>query len=198
VRPGDPGKFLRPVADLAALDRGRIVGPGLREIDRAGYTRRETTVESLTAQRGARGYATRLSGFHHEAIRLPSGHTLTLAYTERLLSDVQGFRGPAVLLGTAIIDLDPLWQVAWVWDAFDHLDVNRRAVLGEECTPENLSCPPSMLDRAGQPPWPQDWLQAHALRARRDGPLLLSLRIQDWSVRSAYGHGTGDGRVLWR
>lgn len=198
LRPGDPGRFLLHVVDLAALDQGRIVSTVLREIDLAGYTRRETTVESLNAQLAARGYATRLSGFHHEAIRLPSGHTLTLAYTERLLSDVQGFRGPVVLLGTAIIDLDPLWQVAWVWDAFDHLDVNRRAVLGEECTPENLSCPPSVLDRDGQPPWPQDWLHANALLALPDGHLLLSLRNQDWIVKIAYGHGTGDGRVLWR
>jgi hypothetical protein len=31
----------------------------------------------------------------------------------------------------SIIVLNKNFQVSWVWDAFDHLDVNRGPVLGE-------------------------------------------------------------------
>ena len=58
-----------------------------------------------------------------------------------------------------IVVLDADFQVAWAWDAFDHLDVNRGPVLGEVTqpgTPEPTAAVPSSRRSTGctSTPWP--------------------------------------------
>ena len=67
-------------------------------------------------------------GFYHEAEYLPSGATVVLGITERTID----FNGtPTNYVGTMVVVLDEGFQATWAWDAFDHLDVNRRPILGE-------------------------------------------------------------------
>ena len=78
-------------------------------------------------------------------------------------------------MGTAVVDLDPNENVAWVWDAFDHLDVNRHP----------MSFP--------------DWTHGNALAySADDGNLLLSLRHQSWVLKIDYQNGNGSGDILWK
>ena len=104
----------------------------LREVDLLGNTVCETNISRLAEQLAGRGIVSRckkdgqqcIPAFHHEAIRLPNGHTLALAGIERMFPDgAQGSKDPVDVLGDLIIDLDPDFQVAWVWNAFDHLDL---------------------------------------------------------------------------
>jgi hypothetical protein len=85
--------------------------------------------------------------------------------------------------------------VAWYWRSFDHLDVNRAAVLGETCTNGQEGCPPVFLTTGIA----QDWLHANALYyTLSDGSLLFSMRHQDWIDKIDYGNGSGSGNVVWR
>jgi hypothetical protein len=78
-------------------------------------------------------------------------------------------------LGDAIVDLDPNYNPVWVWDAFDHLDVNRH--------PMNFP----------------DWTHANALDyVPDDGNLLISLRHQNWVLKIDYQNGNGSGDVIWK
>jgi arylsulfate sulfotransferase len=60
-------------------------------------------------------------------------------------------------MGNAIVDLDARGHPVWVWDAFDHLDVNRHPI----CFP--------------------GWTHANAfVYSQNDANLLISLRHQSW------------------
>jgi len=102
----------------------------LREFDLAGNTTLETNAEEINQQLAALG-ARQISGFHHEARRLPNGRIMLLADVEQVLINMQG-PGAVDVLGDMIIVLDRNLQVVWTWDAFDHLNVRpRAATLGE-------------------------------------------------------------------
>jgi hypothetical protein len=177
----------------------------LREIDLAGNILRETNTARVSEQLVAMGQTSScqsdstqclVGAFHHEAIRLPNGHTMVMADAEKIFTD--GTQGSSVansidIIGDIIIDLDTNWQVAWLWNSFDHLDVNRAAVLGETCLKVQFGCPPLFLaDQAN------DWLHGNAIDYVSDGSLLLSMRHQDWVVKIDYNNGAGTGDVLWR
>jgi hypothetical protein len=187
--------LLRPAAGgtmLLAMNDGGVQWQVLREIDLAGNSLRETTVGRVSEQLVDRGEDP-ITAFHHDALRLPNGHTLVLASVERILVDVQG-PGPVDVLGDMIVDLDEDWQVAWSWNAFDHLDARRAAVLGETCTGPADGCRPLRLATRAN-----DWTHANSLAYRPDdGSLVVSLRHQDWAVKIDYADGAGTGAVLWR
>ena len=61
----------------------------------------------------------------------------------------------------------------WVWNSFDHLDINRH---------------PYMFP---------DWTHANALLYTSDGNLLVSIRHQNWIIKIDYENGKGSGDVLW-
>jgi hypothetical protein len=167
----------------------------LLEIDLAGNTLRETNVLRVNQQLAERAQPP-ITGFHHEAMRLANGHTLAMAYVERIFTNVQGVSGEVDILGNMLIDLDENWQVAWTWNAFDHLDINRAAVLGEVCggVGSRTGCP--LLTLA---PTAHDWLHTNAIAySPLDGNLLLSVRHQDWIIKIAYSDGAGNGHVIWR
>jgi hypothetical protein len=150
----------------------------VREIDLAGNPLRETSTAAVNAQLLAMGHEITY-GFHHEAKRLPNGDTAVLALTHKtVVINSQ----PENYLGDDIIVLDQNFQVVWVWDAFDHLDVNRGPILGETDMNGNV-----------------DWLHSNSISwSPADGNLSLSLRNQDWVIKIDYENGNGDGHVIWR
>jgi hypothetical protein len=162
----------------------------LREIDLAGDTVRETNLDAVNAQLTAMGQESVYS-LTHDVTRLPDGRTAVIGLTERTVN-VNGT--PTNYVGADVVVLDQNFQVAWVWDSFDHLDVNRGPVLGE-------TVQPGILDPdAAVPNLPAvDWLHANSVDwSPADGNLTLSLRNQDWVIKIDYANGAGDGRVLWR
>jgi hypothetical protein len=78
------------------------------------------------------------------------------------------------VVGDGLIDLDENWNPVWVWNSFDHLDVNRHL--------------------EGLP----DWTHANAVVHTADGNLLLSMRHQSWVIKIDYRDGVGTGDILWR
>src|SRR5262245_4487775 len=161
----------------------------LREIDLAGNPVRETNLAAVNAQLTALGHEISY-GFHHDVQRLPNGDTVVLALTERKI-DINGT--PTNYIGDLIVVLDKDLQVAWVWDAFDHLDVNRGPVLGE-IVQQGEQGPDSIV-----PDYPAvSWLHNNAISLAPDGNLVLSARMQDWVLKIDYRNGAGDGHVIWR
>jgi hypothetical protein len=162
----------------------------LREIDLAGNPVRETNLAAVNAQLTALGHEISY-GFHHDVQRLPDGDTVVLAFTERKV-DIHGT--PTNYIGDLILVLDEDFRVAWAWDAFDHLDVNRGPVLGEVVN-QGEPGPDSVV-----PDYPAvSWLHDNAVSlSPADGDLLLSVRHQDWVIKIDYRNGAGDGHVVWR
>lgn len=183
--PGAGGTFMMKV------DVGDYQARILREVDLAGNVVRETNVDAINAQLAAMGYSEPFTSFHHESLPLPNGDVAVLGSVERILVDVQG-PGAVDVLGDYVVVLDSNWQVKWVWNAFDHLDTYRLAVLGEVCQHQSLGCPPVFLDAQAN-----DWTHANAIDYSDDGNLLVSLRHQDWIVKIDYQDGLGDGHVIW-
>ncbi|MCC6859840.1 MAG: aryl-sulfate sulfotransferase [Bryobacterales bacterium] len=162
----------------------------LREFDLAGMTVRETNAARVSEQLRALGKRP-IGGFHHDARRLPDGNFLVLASNEQILTDVQG-PGPVNVIGDEILVLDRDLQVIWVWDAFDHLDTARPAVMGENCARGAGGCAPFyQTDHAS------DWLHGNSVQFTPDGNILYSARHQDWLIKIDYRNGEGNGEVLW-
>jgi hypothetical protein len=162
----------------------------LREIDLADDPVRETNLDAINAQLTAMGRGV-ITSLTHDVQRLPGGGTAVIGLTERSV-DINGT--PTNYVGADIIVLDRNFQVAWVWDSFDHLDVNRGPILGE-------TVQAGVLDPdAAVPNLPAvDWLHANAVNwSPADGDLTVSLRHQDWVIKIDYANGTGDGHVVWR
>jgi hypothetical protein len=164
----------------------------LRQIDLAGNVVLETNAARVNEQLRALGKQA-MTSFHHEARRLPNGNILVLAGNERILTDVQG-PGPVDVIGDMILvlDKDDL-SVLWVWDAFDHLDVTRKAILDEKCTKGAGGCPAFYLAEIAN-----DWLHGNSLALTPDGDIIYSARHQDWVIKIHYGSGYGSGEVMWR
>ena len=165
--------------------QGDLSRQTIREFDLTGTTITETNVARVNEQLAAMGKGA-ITGFHHEASRLPDGKILALASNERLLTDVQG-PGAVDVIGDVVIIMNPDLKIVWVWDAFDHLDVRRKAVLGETCA----VC--ASLAKIAN-----DWTHMNSAEQTPDGNLLLSSRHQDWIYKIDYENGNGDGHVIWR
>ncbi|MCA9940973.1 MAG: aryl-sulfate sulfotransferase [Anaerolineales bacterium] len=188
-------QFMRPVPGgtfLIRADRPDVQGQIMREVDLAGNVVRETTVEAVDAQIKAMGFTDDFTTFHHEARLMENGYYVMLGNNERILVDVQG-PGPVDVIGDYIVVLDHEWQVVWAWNAFDHLDPARLAILDEHCVSQGPGCPPLFLDVIAN-----DWTHANSVAYTPDGNLLLSMRHQDWVVKLNYANGAGDGSVIWR
>ena len=116
-----------------------------------------------------------LQVFSHDVTLLPNGHMLVMANTFKPFTDVQGYPGVTNVLGDVVVDLDPNMQPVWVWNSFDHFDVNRHPM--------------------GFP----DWTHGNAiLYSPDDGNFLVSIRHQNWVVKVNYNHGQGDGSTIWK
>ncbi len=189
--------FTRPVAGgtfLGIHEDGTVDSSHqwVREFDLAFNTIAETNAARINEQLAAMGIHP-INAFHHEARKLPNGGYLVLADSERILTDVQG-PGPADVIGDTILVLDSNMQLTWAWDAFDHLDPHRMAILGEQCAyPAGLVCAPFYQSKNAN-----DWLHGNALQLTPDGNILFSIRHQDWIVKIDYRNGGGTGAILWR
>jgi arylsulfate sulfotransferase len=185
TRPGDTGKFFGLAT--AGIDPQYDF---LREFDLTGMTLRETNVARVSEQLQAIGHRP-ISGFHHDARALSNGRILMLASVEQVLTDVQG-PGPVDVIGDMVVVLDHDLNVVWAWDAFDHLDPHRMAVLGEDCSTPG-ACAPHYLS-----PNAKDWTHGNSIATTPDGDILYSTRHQDWLIRIAFADGRGDGSIVWR
>lgn len=147
----------------------------LREVDLAGNTIREMDIYALQQKLKNAGYDFVPGGYHHDFITLDNGHLLVLVSLSKSFTDLVGYPGTTNVEGDAVVDLDPDWNPVWVWNAFDHLDVNRH--LG------------------GLP----DWTHSNALLySPSDSNLIISMRHQSWVLKVDYNNGTGTGNILWR
>ncbi len=176
----------------------------VREIDLAGNITLETNAnrinEQLAAMTGPNGQPRRaITGFDHEARRLTNGNIAVKASSEMLVTNAgqcgttSGNPNTCDVIGAQILILNPNLQIVWAWDAFDFLDISRRASLNEVCTQTDNGCPAFFLAATAN-----DWLHANSIQLGPDGSLLFSLRDQDWVIKINYANGTGDGSVLWR
>ncbi|MEO0422133.1 MAG: aryl-sulfate sulfotransferase [Pseudomonadota bacterium] len=191
-------------------DRFRV-----REIDLVGNTLRETNARRLSEQFAANGGTVPLTTIHHEARELPNGQWIVLAHSEARIDGAQGEEGPVDILSDIILGLDRNMQVIWQWDAFEHVDLEKVAILGELCTynPETGAtqggCPILFLSQDDYGPEgpgsepdgvleANDWLHSNALGYREsDGTIVMSIRHLDWMMGIDYADGQGTGAVKW-
>ena len=176
-----------------------------QEIDLAGNITLQTNVhrinDQLAKMTGPNGQPRRpVTQFDHEVRRLSNGKIAVKAASEMLVTNAaqcgtDGSGNPKTcdVIGEQVLILNANLQLIWAWDAFDFLDINRRAVLDEVCHIGKAGCPVFFLADAAQ-----DWLHGNSIQLAGDGSILLSLRHQDWVIDINYANGTGDGSVIWR
>jgi arylsulfate sulfotransferase len=147
----------------------------MREVDLAGNTIRELSMANLNAALQKTGLSADLANFSHDFTILPNGHYLIVANQARVFNDLPGYSGQTTVVGDAIVDLDADWKPVWVWNEFDHLDVNRHPM--------------------GFP----DWTHTNSVAySASDGNFIVSMRHQNWVIKVDYRNGEGTGNVLWR
>ncbi len=112
-----------PTTQLSNLPSGTI--DVIREVDLAGNTIRELSLAQLEQSLTAQGYSFTLQGFHHDVVPLPNGHVVLLADMREPYANLPGYPGTTSVLGDLLVDVDQNFNPIWVWNAFDHLDVNR-------------------------------------------------------------------------
>ncbi len=145
----------------------------IREIDLLGDTVKEISVVQLNQELQAANYNLTLQTVHHDVTVLPNGHWLVIANTFKSVV-LTGQTTPTKVLGDVIIDLDTNLNPVWVWNEFDHLDVNRHPYL-----------------------FP-DWTHTNAVvYSPDDGNILVSMRHQNWLVKVDYNNGAGTGNIIW-
>jgi arylsulfate sulfotransferase len=150
----------------------------IREIDLTGEVIWQMTRVELNAALAAAtctGCNITVIGTHHDFAVLPNGHIVFIASTEQSVT-LTGDTTPTNVVGDVLIDLDQNHNPVWLWNAFDHLDVNRHP----------MSFPP-------------DWLHSNSLvYSPDDKALMLSIRHQAWVIKINYNDGAGDGSILWK
>jgi arylsulfate sulfotransferase len=160
---------------IVAFGTPPVSDASVREIDLAGNTIRELTLTDLSQKLAAAGYNLTLTAIDHDVLLMPNGHWLFLTVNTRIFHDLPGYPGDTTVSGNALIDVDQNNNPVWVWDAFDHLDVNRHP----------FAFP--------------DWTHANSLAyVPEDGNVLLSIRHQHWVVKIDYANGLGAGDIIWK
>lgn len=180
------GDFLMVISYLSSLPPQAVAHiPNtlnlVREVDLAGNTIRQITMDQLNQRLATAGFhdsdgsAYQLRSFHHSAIALPNGHWVVLASDPKTFTNLPGYPGSTSVLGDVLVDLDQNLNPDWVWNAFDHLDVNRHPMLFPDWTHSN-----------------------DVLYSTDDHNLLLSVRHQNWIIKIDFDDGQGSGNILWR
>jgi hypothetical protein len=147
----------------------------MREFDLAGNTIRSLTMADLNSRLAAANFNITLQLFSHDFAILPNGHFLIIANTLKSFTNLPGYPGNTTVLGDVVVDLDPDFNPVWVWNEFDHLDVNRHPM---------------------QFP---DWTHSNAIEySPDDGNFLISIRHQNWIVKVDYRDAGGTGNILWK
>jgi len=149
----------------------------VREIDLAGNTVKQITMAQLNTRLAAANYNLTLQVFHHDVTPLPNGHWLVLANTYKNFTNLPGYPGTTKVLGDVVVDLDTNLKPVWVWNEFDHLDVNRHPAVK----------------------YFPDWTHSNAIiYSYDDGNILVSSRFQSWIMKVDYNNGAGSGNIIWR
>ena len=167
----------RPPLPFKLLENGNMLFQvqELLEVNLAGNIVRQLTREELNTRLADAGFNLTINPFHHDILALPNGHFIILASRNKDFVDLPGYPGTTSVNGDVLIDVDESLQPVWVWDAFDHLDVNRHPM---------------------QFP---DWTHSNAVvYSPDDGDLLLSVRHQHWVLKLDYRDGQGTGDIIWR
>jgi len=143
----------------------------LQEVDLAGTLIWQMTAADLNAALAAAtcaGCNITVVGTHHDFALLPNGHLILIAATQQNISGT-------TVTGDVVIDLDPNHRPVWLWNEFDHLDVNR------------------------QPMGFPDWTHTNAIiYSVDDGNLIVSVRHQNWLLKIDYANGIGKGDIVWK
>lgn len=149
----------------------------IREIDLAGNTIHDLSMATLNQSLAAAGFAgVNLYAFSRDFLALPNGHFVFLATMAQEESNLTGYPGTTAVAGDVLVDVDQNYRPDWVWNSFEHLDINRHPYQ-----------------------FPPDWTHSDALLySSDDHDLLLSIRNQNWIVKIDFGDGGGSGTVLWR
>jgi len=177
------GDMLMLISYLSSITVTNPVGlvDEIREIDLAGNTVRSLTMDQLNQKlaasnfRDADGNPYNFRGFHHSVLAQPNGHWVMLTDYRKSYTDLPGYPGVTPVLGDAIVDVDQNGDPDWVWNTFDHLDINRH----------RMNFP--------------DWTHSNGLLySTDDHNLLLSIRHQNWIIKINFQDGQGSGAVMWR
>jgi len=143
---------------------------GVREINLAGETISQFSVDDVNKSLVLAGSQIAISSLHHDILPLANGHLILLGNFNQTIA-----QAGAEAIVDVLIDLDERRRPVWMWSAFDHLDIHR------------------------QPFGLPDWTHANAvIYSPDDGNLIVSLRNQNWVAKIDYRDGRGDGSVLWR
>ena len=155
--------------DMAATLDG--LNSFLQEVDLTGKVIWQMTAADLNkalATATCAGCNITVVGTHHDFVMLPNGHLILIASTQQVISGT-------TVTGDVLIDLDQNHNPVWLWNEFDHLDVNR------------------------QPMGFPDWTHSNAvLYSADDGNLIISVRHQNWLLKVDYNNGAGTGDILWK
>ncbi len=177
------GNLLMVVSYLSSLTatQSSAVFNEIRQVDLAGNTVKSLSMDTLNQKlsagnfRDAEGNLYQLGSFHHDVLPLPNGHLVLLATYTRKFSNLSGTTGTTSVIGDALVDVDQNFNPDWIWNTFDHLDINRR--------PMNFP----------------DWTHSNGmLYSSDDHNLLLSMRHQNWVIKINFLDGKGSGSVMWR
>ena len=183
------GNFLTLISFLSSVHTAQTTNTinEIREVDLAGNTVNSLTMDQLNQKlaagnwRDAQGNLYQMGSFHHDVLSLPNGHFVLLTTYFRNYTNLPGTTGTITVIGDALVDVDKNFNPDWVWNAFDHLDINRH--------PMNFILPSG----------PFDWTHSNAmLYSKDDGNLLLSMRHQNWIIKINFLDGTGSGDVMWK
>jgi arylsulfate sulfotransferase len=179
IKPLPNGHFLVVLTVTSGPTNSTIPGGtanDVREIDLVGNTIRDLPMATLNQALVANGFAgLNLFAFSRDVLALPNGHYIFLAQMAQAVPNVTGYPGTTNVAGDVLIDVDQNYKPDWVWNSFDHLDINRHPFQ-----------------------FPPDWTHSDALLySTDDHDLLLSIRNQNWIVKIDYQDATGTGNILW-
>lgn len=186
IKPLPNGHFLLVIGYVATPTAKQNIPSGtisvVREVDLIGNTIRELTIDQLNQDLagnkslgGDGDPGLPLLTFSTDALEQPNGHLLLLAWLTKPYTDLPGHPGTFNVLGNVIVDVDQNFKPTWVWNSFDHLDINRFPYQFPDFTHANA-----------------------LLYSPEDHDLLLSVRQQNWIVKIDYQDGKGTGNILWR
>ena len=180
IKPLPNGHFLL-VLTVTSGPTNSIIPAGtandLREVDLIGNTIHDLPMATLNQSLAANGFANlNLFAFSRDVLALPNGHYLLLAQMARAVPNVTGYPGTTNVAGDVLVDVDQNYKPVWVWNSFDHLDINRHPF-----------------------EFPPDWTHSDALLySSDDHDLLLSIRNQNWIIKIDYQDAAGTGGIVWR
>jgi arylsulfate sulfotransferase len=155
----------------------------VQEVDYANNIIRTLDLATLQTNLNASGYLNQggqqitLTNIHHDTTINPvTGHWIVISNALEFITGLPGYPKGVNVLGDVIIDVDPNngFAVDWVWNEFDHLDIDR------------------------QPMGFPDWTHTNAITySSSDHNILISIRHQNWVVKVDYDDAAGDGSILW-